>query len=97
MYGKYGEENRGVTERISEGEGEEGHVRTDDERGPLWNVPFAGRPERPEGQASELREDKRFIQKEQQKKSEKDLVGDQLGVVTGVQGREDGRLALGPL
>lgn len=42
-------------------------------------MPLAGRPKRPEVQPSEMREDEHFIQKEQQKKSEKDLVGDQFG------------------
>lgn len=52
---------------------------------------FAGRPETPGGQPSETREEEHFMQKEHQKSLEK-TVGDQLGVVTGVQGREESSL-----
>lgn len=51
---------------------------------------FAGRPERPERQPSGVMKEEHFMQKEHQKQFVEDLVvEDKLGVVAGVQGRED--------
>lgn len=49
--------------------------------------------ERPERQLREIIKEEHFMQKEHQKMFGKNLVGNQLGVVTGVLGREDGNLA----